>query len=157
MKTYDIPGGTVTFRDKDELNVSHSRAITLASRHLSKKTFAKIDATTSDLPDDASEEEITASLTEKAKIDDGKDLLGFPIDLEDSEIEASWAYNDTLVIAYLADWTLDRPLPRSRDELAELPMPVYKGLNEAIAQHVKPTVDGFSVDAVEDQTSPTGA
>lgn len=153
MKTFDIPGGTVSFRDKDELTVAGSRAIALATRKLPRRALEAAEAQ----PDGAEE----GALVDEQE-DEETDIVGFPIDLSDEDVEATWAYNDTLVVAYLAEWSLARPLPRSRDDLGLLPSPIYAALNQAIAAHVAPAkaasaVDGFSVDAVEDADSPTGA
>jgi len=146
MKTFDIPDGTVTFREKTDLSVGQSRAIALATRRLPKRALFAAEANGDGTP---------------AKGE--TDGLGFPVDLTDEEIEATWAYNDTLLLAYTAGWTLDQPLPKNAEEIGQLDSPVYGALCQAIAKHVRPAkgeeepVDEFSVDAVEEQASPTGA
>lgn len=156
MQTYDIPGGTVDLRDKAELNVGHSRAIALATRRLPRRTLlASVPEGDRD-PETALEVAVNEA-TEPAAID----LIGLPVGLTDDDIEAAWAFNDTLLTVYVAAWSIDRPVPKTRDEIAELPSDLYAALNEAVAAHIKPAagelVDQFTVDAVEDRESPTGA
>lgn len=157
MRTFDIPGGTVQLRDKEELTVAGSRAIALATRRLPRKTL--LEAT----PEEQLDPETQLEVAVNESVEDATDLMGFPLGLADEDIEAAWAYNDTLLLAYLGSWTLERPLPKTRDDVAELPSDIYSGLNQAIAKHVRPAkgedadADEFTVDAVENPDSPTGA
>jgi hypothetical protein len=143
MRTLDIPGGKATFREKDELTVAGQRAIAKATRHVPRNL---VEPTEPAEGEDAPKIEL--------------DLMGFPVDFGDDELEAAWMFNDTLILVSLDSWTLDRPLPKTREDLGELPSPLYAGLNVAIAimQRAERTAgDDFGPDGVEDQTSPTGA
>ena len=89
-----------------------------------------------------------------------------PVGLSLDESRAMFEMTDTAAWVYLKSWTLRGvdglalPLPPTVDDLLDLPRNIY----EALIQHAaKITADQmtkpapFSVDAVEDTDSPTGA
>src|SRR3954469_23756172 len=117
MKTFDIPGGTASFREKDELTVGGSRAVALATRKLPRSALLP-SAKEAGLVETDSETDLEVAVN--AAVEHAAHLLGFPVGLSDEDIEAGWAYNDTLLVAYLGEWTLSRPLPRTREDLEDL-------------------------------------
>lgn len=159
MRQFDIPGGTASFREREELSAAGSRAIAKATRHLPKRAIQPEAGDGKHAEGSAVEPEVET------------DLLGFPVDLTDDELDAVWEFNDVMILATLDSWSIDRPLPRSRDDVGALPGPLYGALQKAIAELQKTNsgdgepVDEFGPDAVDvlgpdgepDKTLPTGA
>lgn len=141
MQTFDITDGTVSFYGKEELSVGAQRRIAKATRHIPRGVIQAANQA----DDDGSTESET-------------DLMGFPTHFDDADLQASWEFNDALLLAYLASWTIDRPLPKTGEDLEALPATLYGELNQLIAKVIKPgEPDPFTVDSVEDEASPTGA
>jgi hypothetical protein len=90
MKTFDIPGGTASFREKDELTVGGSRAIALATRKLPRKTLEEAEKQAKAIEDGAAAEQVSdAEPAEEAEKTEKTDILGFPIGLSDDDVDAA--------------------------------------------------------------------
>ena len=84
--------------------------------------------------------------------------------LSKEEVKSILEVNELAVVVYLKEWTLKDgagdplPIPSNVDEVLDLDRPLYDALTVQAAKlltNMKP--DGFSVDAVEDDNSPTEA
>lgn len=66
---------------------------------------------------------------------------------------------DQSILTYLISWSLDRPLPQTFDDLIDLPVDLYEQLQQIMAGVAAKDMvaNGFTVDSIEDDTSPTGA
>lgn len=75
----------------------------------------------------------------------------------EAEPRALMRVQDATIVALLASWTLDRPLP-ALDTLDDMPSDVYDALQEACAargREVAEAVDGPDFGPTPDQSSPT--
>jgi len=73
------------------------------------------------------------------------------------EVAAMFRLNEVGVVVFLKSWTLEQPLPETPDAVLDLDKELYDALLEVAAKLQAATeVDSFSVDAVEDSTSPIG-
>lgn len=107
--TVEIPGGTATFRDK--LTTERQR------RPIKRAAFAGSSAIAK-LPDleDGDEKKLT------------EQLASMP--LTEDEADSFMGLMDATILAFLESWTLDSPLPTSRDDLLDLDADVYDALVE---------------------------
>ena len=92
-------------------------------------------------------------------------LGGIPTGLTLEESRQLFEMADTAAWVYLKGWTLKTPdgaplpLPATVDELLDLPQGIYLPLirhGQMIIRNSMTKADPFSVDSVEDPTSPTG-
>lgn len=145
--THDIPGGTATFREQSELSERQKRAVMRASTLM---------------PSDA----ITApAIAVDGEVVDGDAQSVSVRELSGAELDGMWSFADQFILAYLESWTLDRPLPKTDDDLLDLPGDLYDALQAAIANVQKSArkPDGFGPDSAmrpdgsANTDSPTGA
>lgn len=106
MKTVEIPGGTAEIRDTHDVKVRHRRLIESAG-----VAAAPIIAR---LPKDGTE------FTETTIADMG---------LDRHEAELMFELQDATVVALLAGWSLDLPLP-TMDTIGDLDTGLYEALGE---------------------------
>ena len=77
--------------------------------------------------------------------------------LTSEEVAAMFRLNEVGVVTFLKSWTLDQPLPETPDDVLDLDKELYDSLLQVAAVLQASTeVDPFSVDSVEDTSSPTG-
>jgi hypothetical protein len=142
MIEFDVPGGTVRFREHKEVTARGRRHMMLLASEIEPNRFRMIIAAADD----------EAMLRE--------------LELTRPERELLLTFPDATILALLESWTLDLPLPRTLDEVGDLPAELYDALN-AVATKMNAdaqpkdkdgkAVDPWGVGAVEDLTSPTGA
>lgn len=109
MKTVDIPGGQATLREKSDLRVRDRRLVEAAA--------VAAGPLMARLPQDP---EQRAAISEV-------DLLSLGISRQ--EIQTMFDMQDAAIIAALASWTLQEPLP-TMDTLGDLNGELYDALGE---------------------------
>lgn len=91
---------------------------------------------------------------------------GEDVSLTREETRDMLAITELAVVVYLKEWTLKTPdgtpipIPATTDEVLDLDRPLYDALTKHAAKCLAESTvkaDGFSVDAVEDEDSPTVA
>ena len=129
-------GGSVQWWKRSELTPRKERPMSILNAHLMPKYKQAVDATGKN-PDD---------------------LGPLDVGLSREDLDEVYELQELTVLAYLKSWTLkDIPLPQNRDELLEIPLPIYDALIEHASKIQAVNLsDAFSVDAVEDPESPTG-
>ena len=144
-----IPGGTATLRDTADILVAGRRAVQVTLGRLSRPAVRAI-LTAGAVADTDPELQATAqALADEAMKE-----------LDDEEYGRILALPDATIYALLESWTIDRPLPGNPAAVAQLPVGIYDAIYEAIQQRQVEVVDDadeFSVAAVENPESPTGA
>ena len=126
-----IPGGTAQLRDQAELTERRRRPSKTIIARLGKDAQAKMAA-----------------------------WEAGTVELSQTDAELLFANNDAVIWCYLKSWTLDRPLPDPWQEVGNLPGDLYDALLVPCLEQDQVHAEGaagFTVDAVEDDTSPTGA
>lgn len=143
MRTVDIPGwGTARLREASELRAKDSDeieiAISVAAGALAKFPSEALEPRREN---ETAEEALARQARASASVQLGRDEMQQLIHLRRATI-----------VAVVADWTLDLPLPASVDEVGELPRDVVRALEaEVLALDVSPP--DFSPTA--DKDSPT--
>lgn len=153
-QTVTIPGGEAVLLASDELTARRRRPIELISTRLGRK-LPLIQKATRLLVDG----DVITDQSHEVKEDGTPKFTGGDVHLTENDLALMARLNDVAVLALLKSWTLDRPLPTTEDELGDLPVPIFDALREAAGQIVNDMDSGdsgFTVDAVEDLTSPTG-
>lgn len=139
-KIITIPGGTATIAEgPHEITERRMRPI----KSLASLYGAKIDA-------------IMALTALAVEVEEGEtpeppDLSGFTPE----DIDHLWEMQSATTWAYLLDWTLDRPLPATWRDMGDLPAALTQALDREVSKVA--AVRLFTLDAVEDEASPTGA
>jgi len=144
-----VPGVRVKFYRASEISPRKSREMDILRTYLLPKLRALYEA--------------QYVLVAGEEIDESILLGGLPVGLSMDETRQLFELNDITAFAHLKSWTLRRggeiaPLPKTIDELQDLPKDVYEALLTASAKIAAKRIENdFSVDAVEDPDSPTGA
>lgn len=135
--TFDIPGGTATFRDK--LSTERQRRPVKRAALAAAAAIAKLPPSRPD-DDDTPIGELIGRL---------------PLDRD--EADSLFRLYDATIVAFLESWTLDRPLP-DEDGLLDLDSDLYDALVAAAARlpgdAATDTVD-FSPQPKVDNSTPT--
>lgn len=135
MPTVNIPGGTATLREPEQLKVKHRRPIQILVGSLGQ----------------ARAEELQRTIAEGGIR--ALDTLG----LTEHEYELIFRMNEATLFAFLESWTIDDPLPLSADDVGDMRGDVYDALMIEAAKVRTVPDDRFTLAAVEDLSSPTGA
>jgi hypothetical protein len=145
MRTVDIPGGTATFREEGELRGRDSKLV--------KAAAIAAQSALEKLPDDAQPKPgETREQTAERLIGLMKNIK---LDLTQEEAMRLMSMKEAIVIAYLASWTLDLPLP-TLETIGDLPGPIYDALDEAVGgEYIKVKI-GTDFSPSPDKDSPTG-
>ena len=145
--TVQIPGGTAILRDPGALAVKHRRPLQLLIGMLGPQ--------------------VAQTVAREIQRDGVDGLAGLGLSLE--QLGTVMQLTDATVFALLESWTLDAPLPRGLTDVGDMDTAVYDALTDACVkvqtawQASQPVdedgqpVDTFSVAAIEDLDSPTGA
>lgn len=138
--TINIPGGTATLRDPEDIRVKHRRPIQVLALSMSPEARQVLDSA-----------------------QPGSDISfgGLP----EADITNLIRINEAAVYARLLSWTIPDPLPESAQDVEEMRGVVYDVLMAECVRSAADlatdgagrVVDQFSVGAVEDQGSPIGA
>lgn len=141
----EIPGGTATLLTNKELTPRRRRPLDMAEiQHM--PLFAKI-------------REARKVVSPSGEIEENVGLWGPDLILTDRDVALLTGLNDKKIIARLESWTIDLPLPKTTDELLDIPAPVYDALSAGIVKAEAVVVNPFVVseETLEDPESPTGA
>lgn len=153
-KTVKIPGGeAVLLDDPAELTPRRRRPLELVSARIGRR-----------LPDIVKSARLFCDgdlIFDKTSVagEDGEPKFTGDCHITEHEMEMMSRLNDALIVALLKSWTLDLPVPTSIDDVLDVcPADVYDALR-VHASELSDVVseDGFTPDAVEDPSSPTGA
>lgn len=124
MPTIPIPGGHAILRDNDDVRERgrrYVRTALMAAAHVYDR-----------IPEDVREKAGgKGPEAEAAQRTFDRLLAGAIKTPEDGE--AIFAVHDGAILAVLESWTLQRPLPKTRDELQDLDRDLYDALSEAVA------------------------
>ena len=138
-RTVDIPGGTAVIRDADELTGRQSDLIEAATISIAS-LFTKVPGVDLKRGDDETEEAYKERLTTAAN--EAFSTVAWTLDESTRLVE----WRRAMVFATLDSWSIDRPLPKTIDELADLPGPLARALNAAVG--------GSLMQVATDYTSP---
>lgn len=164
MTTVPVPGGEAVLRDPRALTVRQKRPIKLIMEQIGMVRLRDIILAQSISPPedvDLTDAEAEAFARDKAA---GLDAL----QLTRAELTLLYEMNDAGIWALLAEWwdtdetgqrTVEHPVPRSVDEVQDLPDAMYDVLGAECAKLQAEDIlrNGFDLDSIEDPDSPTGA
>lgn len=146
MRKVDIPDGTATFRDIDDLTGRQSDLIEAATM-AAASVFKKIPEVDVPREENETDEAYEERLNEAAN----DAFLTVAWTMEESTRLVEW--RRAMVFATLDSWTLDRPLPKSMDDVADLPGSLARALYAAVGGKLMQVGTDYSPDA--DADSPT--
>lgn len=144
--TIDIPGGSAVLRTNKELTPRQRRPLDKAElKH--GPLFARI-------------RDARKVVSPTGEVEEHEGLWGPDLVLTDDDVELMTSYSDKKIVARLASWTLDLPLPKDTEELLDIPGEVYDAL--AFGVLVAERADGAnpfttSEETLDNPESPTGA
>jgi hypothetical protein len=146
MRTIEIPGGIAKIKDQKDLRGRDTKLIkayALAAQSVLMK-----------IPDEAQPQ------TGESKEDAGKRLEVYlkehPLQMTGQEGMLMLDMKEATMVAYLASWTLDIPLP-TMDTIGDLPDEVYQALDDAVGgDAIKVAAASVDFDVNPDKSSPTG-
>lgn len=145
-----VPGSnaTISFWKPSELTPRQSRELNSLQTYL----FPKLRAV-------AQAQEVVDE--EGETLDASEILTGGKVQLSRQDVKDLFEFNDLAGFTYLKSWTIQRdgevrPLPKSATAMQDLPQALYDLIVEHAGKIVRSTDgDEFSVDAIEDEGSPT--
>lgn len=143
MKTIPIPGGAATFRESEELR-GRDRKIIKAAAHAAVFTAAKLPPSVIAARDDG---EPVEELEQRVRADAASVSMNMADMLTFEDVR------EVAVIATLASWTLDRPLP-TLETIGDLPGDLYEALLDAAAP-LPASADDTDFSPTRDKESPT--
>ena len=114
-----IPGGTATLLSTKELTPRRRRPIENADVQ-NGPLFAKI-------------RNARRIIGADGQVEENPGLWGPDLVLTERDAELLTSYNDKKIIARLASWTIDLPLPTTVDALLDVPGDVYDALSVGVA------------------------
>ena len=135
MKTIEVPGGTITIRERADLRVKDKRLL------LSK--IANVGPVLKDLPFDDDGNLDEAKATEKGL-------------LTEAVINGFYELAEVAIAARVVSWSLPAPVPSTVAEVEELPADIYEAVQGAVLDGIQdmlselsfepsnPTAPGFS-------------
>jgi hypothetical protein len=147
MRNVEIPGGSATIRDREDILTRH-RTLLRATAFVAASAIAKIPRKPGEKPGDPDEVDW-----------DNADKVG----LTYTDTAAIMALEDAAIVALLESWTLPAPLP-TLDTVQDLAPKLYDALSEAVRRDAvtavaevdfgptDPKAEGFS----ETPTQPSG-
>ncbi len=141
-----IPGGSATLLSNKELTPRRRRPLEAAELQ-QLPLFTKI-------------RNARRVVSPTGEVEENDGLWGPDLLLTDRDVELLTSYSDKKIVARLSAWTLDLPLPKTTDELLDIPGPVYDALQAGVVQaEAADGVNPFepSEATLEDAESPTGA
>lgn len=126
-RTVEVPGGTVKLYDWLDIPMWRLRAVEKVQYRSTALVGSVLDSDEIVGPDgkadrEAIEEQVVSSLT------------GGTLHLDDEKVQLLQDLNDVVVWLYLESWTLDRPLPKSVEELLQLPGRIFNPIEAAAAK-----------------------
>lgn len=144
----DLPGGyTAVLRDPAVRTIRQKRPLQMIYTQLGTERLTEIT-------------KIRASVDEEQD-EDGSAVTSamHALGLTETEWDLMFRSTDAVIYSLLSAWDLPQPLPRTLDEITDMPEPVYNALASACAKVEADFVlkDGFDVGSVEHPESPTGA
>jgi len=141
--TIDLPGGQkATLRDVDELTVKQRRMVQ-ACGLLAMRQATRVPT---DVLERMRDRAILGDAADAVAAKDRLAVMLATLPSNKDEAMEVLSASDDAIVAFLEGWTLDRPLPKSTEELEDLPGPVFTALEQAIAPRVSEVVNGPSVD-----------
>lgn len=146
MRTIEIPGGTARIKEQKDLRGRDTKLIKAASLAASN-VLSKI-------PDDI-----------RPKPDEDKQVAGermqnylkeHPLEVNAAEAMKVLDLRESVMVAYLASWTLELPLP-TMETVGDLPDDIYQALDDAVGgDALNAASSSVNFDVNPDQKSPTG-
>jgi hypothetical protein len=133
MRTVEIPGGTAELRDRLDIKIRHRRMIEAAA--------VAASAAMAKLPDNIPAEQLKQTEVET-------------LSLTRQEATTLFELQDATIVASLASWTLDEPLP-NLDTIGDLEQDVYDALALATSEVGANVAAPENFDASPDPESPT--
>jgi hypothetical protein len=127
----EIPGGSATIRSPEDVKQKARRRLEMASI-LASPVYKQINDARKKLEREKG-----------GKVDPG-DVNLMELGLTREDFDAMYEVQTATVLAYLESWTLERDLPKTAEELDELPAGLYDALREGT------TVDGANAVAPVD-------
>lgn len=146
MRTIEIPGGIARIKDGEDLRGRDTKLIKAAAI-AAQNVLLKIPEEARPKPGESREE--AANRMQKY-------LLENPMDLTAAEAMLMLNMKEAVMVAYLASWSLELPLP-TLETIGDLPAPIYQALDDATGGDVvNAAVSNVNFDVNPDKNSPTG-
>lgn len=146
MHPIDIPGGVAKIKDPADLRGRDTKLIK-AYALAAQSVLAKIPEEARPQPDESKEE---AGKRMQKYLED------HPLQLTGEEGMKMLDLKEATMVAYLASWTLDIPLP-TMETIGDLPDAIYQALDDAVGgDAIKIATSSVDFDVNPDKNSPTG-
>lgn len=139
----EIPGGSATIREPKDVKQRARRRLELASI-LASPIFTRINEARKDR-----ERELGHEVKPE-------DVSLIELGLSRDDFDAMYEVQTATILAYLESWTLDRELPRSAEDLDDLPSELYDALRTGTARDGADAVAPVDFSPNPDPTLPTG-
>jgi hypothetical protein len=146
MRTVEIPGGMAKIKDPQDLRGRDTKLIK-ASALAAQSVLAKIPEEARPKPGE----------DKKVAADRMQEYINkHPIDMTREEGMRMLEMKEAVMVAYLASWTLDIPLP-TLETIGDLPDDLYQALDDITGgDAINAAVSTIDFDVNPDKTSPTG-
>ena len=150
--TIDVPGGTATFYDQDELTPRRTRPV------------EEITLELGDLLDRVTTAHTLAVAREAGKpetVDVNPDLIGPDIVLDRRQARLFRELQDAITWARLQSWTVDLPMPATPEDLLDWPKDLYIEISRHVSiltRQERQAGNTFDISdaSLENRNSPTG-
>jgi hypothetical protein len=152
--TVQILGGeAVLSSTRGEMTPRKLREVELLQSRLGKKITDAVGASMI-----TCEGDVVIDNRDERNEDGSPKFTAEPVDVTARELRLMSELTDAWTWALLRSWTLPEPLPANPDAILDLPLDVFVPLRIEASKIVADmmTEPGFTVDSVEDRSSPTG-
>lgn len=167
MITIPLPGGEAVLRDPRALTVRQKRPLEIVIDEIGFLRLRDIILAASVEPD-PTDDGVELTEEEQEAFARAREAGVKALQITRAERLLLAEMSDATIWALTAEWwdvdeagarTVQHQLPRSVEEISDLPDDIYDALGQATAklQASDMLKHGFDIDAVEDHTSPTGA
>lgn len=138
-----IPGGSASIRDAKDVKQRARRRLELAAI-AAGPLFDRVNARRRQMSREQGREVLPSEVS----------MMELGLAREDMDL--LYEIQTATILAYLESWTLDQDLPRTQEDLDELPAELYDALQRAVAQDGADAVAPVSFDPDPAPDSPTG-
>ena len=141
----EIPGGAATIRSPEDVKQRARHALEVAAI-MAQPAYEKINGQRAAIARERGVEPADVN-PEDVRLIDAR--------LDRADYDAMYEVQTATIMAYLASWTLDRPLPKRAEDLDELPAGLFDALREGTAEAGADAVAPVDFSPNPDPESPT--
>lgn len=142
----DIPGGFAIIRDQDELR-GRDRMLIKAAAMAASSAIEKLPSSVTEGQDEDEDEEV-------AQLRQAREVAAMKLTIDESL--ALLQLRQATIVATLQDWSLDLPLPKTMDDLGDLPADLFDALDTAIGGVSTAVAAAQDFEAQPGKENPTG-